>query len=132
MDLNPEEIKTIQEYFKSINARVGGVEVQEGSVMAQFPSLLRMAGKMGFVDESSSKNYISDKEKVEIYRNLSGLPLEIIEKIKASGFLPTVKKKVAEIAYQKTLEKSETIFEDLIKAEGDQEIIQTSSKIYRC
>jgi predicted kinase len=128
LDLSPDEIKTIQEYFKSINARVGGVEVQEGSVMAQFPSLLKMAGVMGFVDESSSKNYISDKEKVEIYRNLSGLPSEVIEKIKASGFLPTVKKKVAEIAYQKTLEKSETIFEDLIKAEGDQEIIQTAQR----
>ena len=128
LDLSPEEIQTVQEYFKSINARVGGVEVQEGSVMAQFPSLLRMADRMGFVDESSSKNYISDKEKVEIYRNLSGLPLEVIEKIKASGFLPTVKKKVAEIAYQKTLEKSETIFEDLIKAEGNQETIQTAQR----
>jgi hypothetical protein len=96
--------------------------------MAQFPSLLRMADRMGFVDKSSSKNYISDKEKVEIYRNLSGLPPEIIEKIKASGFLPTVKKKVAEIAHKKAVEKSETIFEDLIKAEGDQETIQLAQR----
>jgi len=128
LDLSLEEIKTVQDYFKSINARVGGVEVQEGSVMAQFPSLLRMADRMGFVDKSSSKKYISDKEKVEIYRNLSGLPPEIIEKIKASGFLPTVKKKVAEIAHQKVLEQSETIFEDLIKAEGNQETIQLAQR----
>ena len=129
LDLSTEEIKTIQEYFKSINARVGGVEVQDGSVMAQFPSLLKMADKMGFVDESSSKNYISDEEKVKIYSNLSGLPTELKEKIKASGFSESiVKDKVAEIAYQNVLDRSETIFEDRIKEDGSQQKTQQAQR----